>query len=109
MFLGVALALLGVLAVSELRSHTKLRSIEERLLPEETREFRPDCSQPDACLDKKYAANLLLAAKQSVTPDEAARRFCEQTTWPERTPADMAQVRRECETRTRDRMTLDLK
>ena len=108
-FKGILLLGVASLGFTEAHGQAKLRRIEERLMPAEAVEFRPDCSQPDACLDSKYASNLLLVANELASLQHAAQQFCAETAWPDDNIARRDQRLAQCEVTTHDRMKRDLK
>ena len=102
------LAAVTILGALELRAHQQLDSLRTHALQTDEPGYRPDCFQPDACRDKKYARRLLMVAEKRASVDQAAYGFCTETTWIERTSQDAALILVDCKAATQRRMARDL-
>ncbi len=71
--------------------------------------YRPDCGQPDACLDEKYKRAVELVTHNLASASQAANSFCAQTTWPERSTEYVSQLLSKCNAATAQRITADLR
>jgi hypothetical protein len=105
---GVLMITAAVLASGKFRGARPLCDTLRPVTQSDASEYRPDCAQPDACLDKKYMRHLATITDHAISQSQAAEAFCSETTWPERTSAYTAQLLARCVGATRRRMACDL-
>ena len=106
---AIVLSSVSILGALERRAHDHLDSLRAQAQPADEPGYRPDCFQPDACWEKKYARCLLMVAEKRASLEQAAYCFCTETTWIERTSQDAALIVADCKAVTQRRMDRDLK
>jgi hypothetical protein len=95
-------------AAGQSRAYVRAHRAPQGLMEGDTLEYRPDCSQPDACLNQKYATRLLAATGSETELTRAAHDFCAVTTWAGGTAEHLVALITSCEAATRERMARDL-